>query len=78
MSSPEDTPLSPIDSEIELLLRRLASIQASPPDPNREAIQAVMVKAIRDRLRVLSRRCTDRTCRIRIMEEARTAAGEEE
>jgi hypothetical protein len=77
MNREADSPLSPVDAEIEMLLRRLASIQSAPPDPHREAIQAVMVKAIRDRLRLLSRKCTDRTCRIRIIEEARNAAGEE-
>ena len=74
MSPSEDRPLSPLDEEIEMLLRRLSSLMAAPPDPHQEAIRDVMMKAIRDRLRSLSRKCTDKTCRIRIIEKAREAA----
>ena len=70
----EDPPLSPLDEEIETLLRRLAALEASPPEPFQRAIHEVACQAIRDRLRDLSRKCSDRTCRIRVIQAAQEAS----
>ncbi len=69
----EDEPMSPLDQEIETLLDRLATFQASTPDADERPVVEVAIKAIRDRLKVLSRKCTDDTCRIRVIEEVRKA-----
>jgi hypothetical protein len=72
----EDEPLSSLDVEIEVLLERLAALEARVPSPEESSIREVAIAAIRERLRELSRKCTDRTCRIRIVRGARAAAGE--
>lgn len=69
----EEEPLSPIDQEIETLLGRLASFESRSPSPEERPVVEVAIKAIRDRLKVLSRKCTDETCRIRVIEEVRRA-----
>jgi hypothetical protein len=69
----EDEPLSPLDQEIETLLERLAAFEANPPTPDERPVVEVAIKAIRDRLKVLSRKCTDDTCRIRVIQEVRKA-----
>jgi hypothetical protein len=72
----EDLPLSPLDAEIELLLTRLSALEARAPAPDETSIREVAVTAIRERLRELARKCTDRPCRVRIVRDARAAAGE--
>ena len=69
----EEEPLSRVDEEIETLLDRLSAFQARTPDPDEAPVVEVAIKAIRDRLRALSRKCTDDTCRIRVIEEMRKA-----
>ncbi len=73
---PEDTPLSPLDEEIETLLGRLAALEARTPTPDEAPVREVAMRAIRDRLRRLSRKCTDRTCRIRTLERIREVTDE--
>ncbi|MCU0725477.1 MAG: hypothetical protein MUE73_06770 [Planctomycetes bacterium] len=77
MTSVEDEPLSPLDAEIELLLGRLAALETREATPEEAPIRQVAIDAIRERLRQLARRCTDKTCRVRIVSDARKAAGEE-
>jgi hypothetical protein len=72
-----DEPLSPLDAEIELLLDRLSALEAREATPDEAPIRQVALDAIRARLRDLSRRCNDKTCRVRISAGARKAAGEE-
>jgi hypothetical protein len=73
MSPGDEKPLSPLDAEIETLLSRLAALQARSAEPEEESIRDVALKAIRDRLRELSRKCTDTTCRIRTIDQIRRA-----
>lgn len=75
MSPFEGEPLSPLDQEIETLLRRLAALEARTPSEEERPVHEIAVGALRDRLRELSRRCTDRTCRIRVIEEVRKRTG---
>jgi hypothetical protein len=77
MTSDEDRPLSPLDAEIELLLGRLAALEAREATPEEAPIRRVAVDAIRERLRQLSRQCTDKTCRVRIVTDVRKVAGAE-
>ena len=77
MTRYEEEPLSPLDAEIELLLQRLAALTEAPPTPEQAPIREVAVKALRDRLRELSRKCDDRTCRIRTVRDVQVALGEE-
>lgn len=70
----EGEPLSPLDAEIETLLRRLSALETRTPDDDEQAVHEIAVRAIRTRLAELSRKCTDRTCRIRVIEAARKQA----
>lgn len=76
MNASEDRPLSPLDAEIEVLLARLAALESREPTPAELPIREVAIAAIRERLRELSRKCTDATCRVRIVRDARAAAGD--
>ena len=78
MSEREDTPRSPLDERIGLLLDRLAALETKSVTPDEEPIRAVAVQALRDRLRELSRKCTDKTCSIRIIEQVRKVVQPEE
>ena len=69
----EDKPLSPIDEEIATLLERLAAFKARTPTSDEASVVEVAIHAIHERLKVLSRKCTDDTCRIRVIEEMRQA-----
>jgi len=71
----EDAPLSPLDEEIETLLSRLAALQSTEPAPEQRPIREVAIDALKERLKMLSRKCTDRVCRIRTIEEVRRAVG---
>lgn len=75
MSPFEDAPLSGIDAEIEVLLRRLAALEVRAPDEREHSIREIAIAAIKERLRILSRTCTDKTCRIRVLEEVRRHVG---
>ncbi len=77
MTRHEEAPLSPLDEEIDLLLGRLSALTAAPPTPEEAPIREVAVKALRDRLRDLSRKCRDSTCRVRTIRNVRKALGEE-
>jgi hypothetical protein len=74
MTKFEGEPLSPLDAEIETLLTRLAALESQAPSEEERSIREIAVKAIKERLAELSRKCTDRTCRIRVIREARKAA----
>ena len=71
MTDSEETTRSPLDARIQLLLDRLAALESKEVDRDEEPIREVAVKAIRDRLRELSRKCTDKTCSIRTVEQIR-------
>ena len=71
MSDTEDAPRSPLDAEIQLLLDRLALLEAKEVTPDEAPVRDVAVRAVRERLRELSRKCTDETCSIRIIEQVR-------
>jgi hypothetical protein len=76
MTERDDVPLSPLDAEIEMLLDRLAALRAREPAPDEASIREVALLALRERLRELSRRCTDSTCRVRVVKRAREAAAD--
>jgi hypothetical protein len=78
MNTFEEPPLSPLDEEIETLLHRLAALIETTPGRDEAAIREVAIAALTDRIRELSRKCTDSTCRIRVFREARKMLGEEE
>ena len=73
----EEAPLSPLDEEIDILLQRLTALTATPPTPQEAPIREVAIRALRDRLRELSRKCDDSTCRVRTIRDVRKALGEE-
>ncbi len=77
MTSADETPLSPLDLEIETLLTRLTALQVKATEPVEEPIREVALNAIRDRLRDLSRKCTDSTCRIRTIDRIRRALNDD-
>ena len=73
----EEAPLSPLDDEIDTLLGRLTALTTSPPTPEQAPIREVAIKALRDRLRELSRKCDDSTCRVRTIQNVKKALGED-
>ena len=77
MTSADEPPLSPLDLEIETLLTRLTALQERAAEPVEEPIREVALGAIRGRLRELSRKCTDSTCRIRTIDRVRRALNDD-
>jgi hypothetical protein len=77
MLDTDDKPLSTIDLEIETMLDRLAALEARAPTDSERAIQEVAMDALRHRIRELSRKCTDRTCRVRVLRRAEEVARED-